>query len=134
MSARNFNPTMAKAAKITIAEVEEIVKLGDLNPDEVHLSGIFVDKIVKGEKYEKRIEKVTVQKLSDSKDSIIKKNPAADRRERIIRRAALEFKDGMYGILLQKNYILRETTPNKNKKIQKHISYKVKRNKVISGM
>lgn len=99
MSARNFNPTMAKAAKITIVEVEEIVKLGDINPDNVHLSGIFVDKIVKGDKYEKRIEKVTVQKLSDSKDSIIKKNPAADRRERIIRRAALEFKDGMYGIL-----------------------------------
>lgn len=101
MSARNFNPTMAKAAKITIAEVEEIVKLGDIDPDEVHLPGIFVDRIVKGEKYEKRIEKVTVQKLSDSKDSIIKKNPAADRRERIARRAALEFKDGMYGILFQ---------------------------------
>lgn len=90
---------MAKAAKITIVEVEEIVKIGAIEPDEVHLPGIFVDKIVKGEKYEKRIEKVTVEKLSDSKDSVIKKNPAAERRERIIRRAALEFKNGMYGIL-----------------------------------
>ncbi|KAG5895516.1 hypothetical protein JTB14_009226 [Gonioctena quinquepunctata] len=110
-SARNFNPTMAKAAKITIVEVEEIVKLGDICPDDVHVPGIFVDRIIKGENYEKRIEKITVQKLSDSKDSIIKKNPAAERRERIIRRAALEFKDGMYANLgigmpmLASNYI-----------------------------
>lgn len=54
--ARNFNPTMAKAAKFTIAEVEEIVDLGDIAPDEVHLPGIYVDKIIKGEKFEKRIE------------------------------------------------------------------------------
>ncbi|KAJ8929037.1 hypothetical protein NQ314_018306 [Rhamnusium bicolor] len=110
-SARNFNPTMAKAAKITIAEVEEIVKLGDIEPDEVHLPGIYVDRIIQGEKYEKRIEKVTVQKLSDSAESIIKKNPAAERRERIIRRVALEFTDGMYANLgigmpmLASNYI-----------------------------
>lgn len=90
---------MAKAAKITIAEVEEIVNVGEINPDEVHLPGIYVDKIIKGELFEKKIEKLTVQKLSDSKDSIIKKNPAAERRERIARRAALEFRNGMYGIL-----------------------------------
>ena len=47
---------MAKAAKITIAEVEEIVELGAIEPDEVHLPGIYVDRIIKGEKYEKRIE------------------------------------------------------------------------------
>ncbi|XP_060528963.1 succinyl-CoA:3-ketoacid coenzyme A transferase 1, mitochondrial [Cylas formicarius] len=110
-SARNFNPTMAKAAKITIVEVEEIVELGAIRPDEVHLPGIYVDRIVKGEKYEKRIERLTVQKLSDSKDSVVKKNPAAEKRERIIRRAALEFKDGMYANLgigmpmLASNYI-----------------------------
>nr|CAI5850218.1 unnamed protein product [Callosobruchus analis] len=110
-SARNFNPPMARAAKTTIVEVEEIVNIGDIDPDQVHLPGIFVDRIIKGEKYENRIEKVTVQKLSDSKDSIVKKNPAAERRERIVRRVALEFKDGMYANLgigmpmLASNYI-----------------------------
>lgn len=47
---------MARAAKITIAEVEEIVPVGCLQPDEIHLPGIFVDRLVMGEKYEKRIE------------------------------------------------------------------------------
>lgn len=47
---------MAKAAKVTVAEVEEIVDLGDIAPDEVHLPGIYVDKVIKGEKFEKRIE------------------------------------------------------------------------------
>lgn len=55
-AARNFNPTMAKAAKVTVAEVEEIVDLGDIDPDEVHLPGIYVDKVIKGETFEKRIE------------------------------------------------------------------------------
>lgn len=55
-SARNFNPTMAKAAKTTIVEVEEIVNVGEICPDDVHLPGIFVDRIVKGTSYEKRIE------------------------------------------------------------------------------
>lgn len=55
-SARNFNPTMLTAAKIGIVEVEEIVNLGDISPEEVHLPGIYVDRIVLGEKYEKRIE------------------------------------------------------------------------------
>lgn len=47
---------MAKAAKITIVEVEEIVDVGALDPDNIHLPGIFVDRIIKGENYEKRIE------------------------------------------------------------------------------
>lgn len=55
-SARNFNPVMCKAAKITIAEVEEIVETGQLDPDHVHLPGIFVNRIVKGPSYEKRVE------------------------------------------------------------------------------
>jgi 3-oxoacid CoA-transferase len=55
-SARNFNSPMCKAAKVTIAEVEEIVPVGSIPPDEVHVPGIFVDRVVKGDKYEKRIE------------------------------------------------------------------------------
>lgn len=55
-SARNFNPVMCKAAKITIAEVEEIVDIGQLDPDHVHLPGIFVNRIIKGPAYEKRVE------------------------------------------------------------------------------
>jgi 3-oxoacid CoA-transferase len=55
-SARNFNSPMCKASKVTIAEVEEIVPIGSIPPDEVHVPGIFVDRIVKGDKYEKRIE------------------------------------------------------------------------------
>mgnify|MGYP002621380038 FL=1 len=55
-SARNFNPDFAQAARITIAEVEEIVPAGTLDPDEIHLPGIYVDRLIKGEKYEKRIE------------------------------------------------------------------------------
>ncbi|CAH1374876.1 unnamed protein product [Tenebrio molitor] len=109
-SARNFNPAMAKAAKVTIAEVEEIVNVGDIKPDEVHLPGIFVDRVVKGEKYEKRIERVCVSKEEGDKEPA-KKSAGALVRERIIRRAALEFKDGMYANLgigmpmLASNYI-----------------------------
>lgn len=55
-SARNFNPDMATAGKITIAEVEEIVENGEIKPGDVHLPGIYVQRIVKGDKFEKRIE------------------------------------------------------------------------------
>jgi len=60
-TARNYNAVMATAADYTIAEVEEIVELGTLNPDCVHTPGIFVDAIFQGEKYEKRIERRTVR-------------------------------------------------------------------------
>jgi 3-oxoacid CoA-transferase subunit A len=60
-TARNYNAVMATAADYTIAEVEEIVELGNLNPDCVHTPGIFVDAIFQGEKYEKRIERRTVR-------------------------------------------------------------------------
>lgn len=55
-TARNFNPNMATAGKITIAEVEEIVPAGSLDPDHVHTPGIYVDRIIQGSAYEKRIE------------------------------------------------------------------------------
>ena len=60
-TARNFNANMAGAAKITIAEVEELVPLGSLDPNHIHIPGIFVQRIFQGEKYEKRIEQRTVR-------------------------------------------------------------------------
>ncbi len=56
LTARNFNPPIATAGKITIAEVEEIVEPGQLRPDEIHVPGIYVKRLIKGPKYEKRIE------------------------------------------------------------------------------
>ena len=56
LSASNFNVPMAKAGKITIAEVEEIVDVGTFKPEDIHLSSIYVQRVVKGEHYEKRIE------------------------------------------------------------------------------
>ena len=58
-TARNFNPAMAMAGKITVAEVEEMLPAGELYPNEVHLPGIFVQRIVLGQNYEKRIEQKT---------------------------------------------------------------------------
>ena len=61
-TARNFNPLMAMAGKITVAEVEELVPAGELDPNQIHTPGIFVQRILQGEKYEKRIEQRTVRK------------------------------------------------------------------------
>ena len=97
----NFNPAMAKAARITIAVVEEVVPLGTLKPDEIHLPGIYVHRLVQGSNYQKRIEKLT---LSDDNGKLLTVNQtkkgkaraqddeANARRERIVRRAAQEFK------------------------------------------
>jgi 3-oxoacid CoA-transferase subunit A len=63
-TARNFNPLMAMAGKITIAEVEELLPAGHLHPDHVHTPGIFVHRIFQGVNYEKRIEQRTVRKRS----------------------------------------------------------------------
>ncbi|MGB2305542.1 MAG: CoA transferase subunit A [Flavobacteriaceae bacterium] len=60
-SARNFNPIMCGAAKITVAEVEKLVPVGTLDPNEIHVSGIFVQRIFEGTDYEKRIEQRTVR-------------------------------------------------------------------------
>lgn len=87
-TARNFNHDMATAAKITIAEVEEIVEKGQLNPDDIHCPGIFVHRIVKGEKFEKRIERKRDPKQQNSDSDPIK--------SRIARRAAEELQDGMH--------------------------------------
>jgi 3-oxoacid CoA-transferase subunit A len=61
-TARNFNPMMATAAKITIAEVEHLVPVGEIEPDAVHTPGIFVNRIFQGEKFERLIERRTVRK------------------------------------------------------------------------
>jgi len=61
-TAMNFNPMCAQAGKVTIAEVEEIVEVGQLDPDHIHTAGIFVQRIFQGEKFEKRIERRTVSK------------------------------------------------------------------------
>jgi 3-oxoacid CoA-transferase subunit A len=63
-TARNFNPMMATAAKVTIAEVEELVKPGELDPDKVATPGVYVKRILQGESYEKRIERLTLRKAA----------------------------------------------------------------------
>lgn len=93
-TANNFNEAMAKASKLTIAEVEEIVEIGELDPNFIHLPGIYVDRLIQGPKYEKRIEKTITREVDPTKAK--KLDPV---RERIARRAALEFKNGMYANL-----------------------------------
>jgi 3-oxoacid CoA-transferase subunit A len=65
-TARNFNPMMATAAKVTIAEVEHLVDVGELEPDAIHTPSIFVKRIFQGELYERRIERRTVRKAVSS--------------------------------------------------------------------
>ena len=61
MTARNFNPLMAAAARVTIAEAEEVVPAGELDPDQVHAPGVYVKRLVRGERYEKWIERRTTR-------------------------------------------------------------------------
>ncbi|XP_074640567.1 succinyl-CoA:3-ketoacid coenzyme A transferase 1, mitochondrial-like [Tubulanus polymorphus] len=97
-TAMNFNPAMARAAKITVAEVEEIVETGEIRPEDVHIQSIYVKRIIKGDRYEKRIERL-IHSKDPEKDGDKPKSPAEVTREKIIKRAALEFKDGMYANL-----------------------------------
>ncbi len=61
-TARNFNPLVATAGKITVAEVEELVETGELDPDQIHTPGVYIQRIFIGKNYQKRIEQLTVQK------------------------------------------------------------------------
>lgn len=61
-TARNFNPMAATAGKITVAEVEELVEIGELDPDQIHTPGVYVQRIFQGTDYQKRIEQKTVSK------------------------------------------------------------------------
>ena len=63
-TARNFNPNMCGAATITVAEVEELVPVGALDPNNIHIPGVFIQRIFQGENYEKRIEQRTIRKRS----------------------------------------------------------------------
>jgi len=63
-TARNFNPMMATAGQVTVAEVEELVEPGTFDPDQIHTPGIFVQRIFQGSGYQKRIEQRTVRKRS----------------------------------------------------------------------
>eukprot|EP00565_Helicotheca_tamesis_P001150 CAMPEP_0185723240 /NCGR_PEP_ID=MMETSP1171-20130828/148_1 /TAXON_ID=374046 /ORGANISM="Helicotheca tamensis, Strain CCMP826" /LENGTH=549 /DNA_ID=CAMNT_0028390909 /DNA_START=154 /DNA_END=1803 /DNA_ORIENTATION=- len=91
-TAQNANPDAAVAANICIAEAEHIVEAGELDPDEVHLSGVYVDYVIKASDNEKRIERLRESSSEKGKQNGVVSGP----RERIIRRAAKEFRDGMY--------------------------------------
>jgi 3-oxoacid CoA-transferase len=99
-TAQNFNRPMGTAAKLVLAEVEEIVEPGELRAEDVHLQGIYVDGIIKGEKYEKRIANRKVRPANSTTTtttSAPKKSRAEmNVREKIASRAALELKDQMY--------------------------------------
>src|SRR5213596_2884933 len=88
-TSRNFNPMIASCGKICVAEVEQLVEVGALDPDQIHTPGIFVDRIIQGATYEKRIEFCTVQGSATAK----KENPI---RELMAKRAAQELRDGFY--------------------------------------
>ena len=87
-TSRNFNPMIATCGSVTVAEVEELVEVGSLDPDQIHTPGIYVDRIVKGSRFEKRIEFRTLAGATGKKDSPV--------RELMAKRAARELKDGYY--------------------------------------
>jgi 3-oxoacid CoA-transferase len=89
-TSRNSNPDVAMAGKITIAEAEEIVEAGSIHPDDIHLPGIYVHKVIMATRNEKRIERL--REFEPSGRAKIQ----VGGRERIMRRVAKEFKDGMY--------------------------------------
>ncbi len=88
-TSRNFNPMIASCGKVCVAEVEHLVEVGELDPDQIHTPGIFVDRIIQGGRYEKRIEFRTVQGTGSEQ----KANPT---RDLLAKRAAKELRDGYY--------------------------------------
>jgi len=70
-TARNFNPNMATAARVTVAEVEELVEVGSLDADNIHTPGIFVQRIIQGARYTKLIEKRTVRKREGNPNAVV---------------------------------------------------------------
>jgi 3-oxoacid CoA-transferase subunit A len=70
-TARNFNPNMATAGRITVAEVEELVEVGELDPDQIHTPGIYVKRIINGSPYRKTIEKRTVRTRKEGSNAVV---------------------------------------------------------------
>ncbi|KAE9973596.1 hypothetical protein EG327_009022 [Venturia inaequalis] len=98
-AAQNFNGAMARNAKMTIIEAEEIVEPGDIDPAHVHVPGIYVKRVIKSTT-KKGIEKVVNAKTPEEmKAGALGSGEAANKRERIVKRAAKEFKNGMYANL-----------------------------------
>jgi 3-oxoacid CoA-transferase len=98
-TARNFNPMMAAAGKICIAEVEKLVPEGKLNPNDIHVPGIYVQRIFQGKKYQKRIEQRTVSKPQISGETKPSSTPSVSYgldKNQIAQRIAQELKDGYY--------------------------------------
>ncbi len=102
-TARNFNPMIATAGKVTIAEVEELVEPGAIDPNAIITPGIFVQHILQGERYEKRIERRTTRKAPTriAGPGVVAGEapagaPGADKRERVVLRIARELHDGDY--------------------------------------
>ena len=88
-TARNFNPMIATCGRVTVAEVEELVDVGELDPDQIHVPGIYVDRIIQGADYQKRIEfRTTAGAAAPGKHDPV--------RERMARRAAQELRNGYY--------------------------------------
>ena len=98
LGAANFNGAMGRNAQTTIVEAEHIVEVGEMAPASVHLPGIYVKRVIQSQT-EKRIEKFTFAKDEGADLSILGQGEAANKRERIVRRAAKEFKNGMYANL-----------------------------------
>lgn len=102
-TAQNFSPMMAAAGKITIAEVEELVPVGGLDPAQIHTPGIYVQRIFQGKDYEKRIEQRTVstiesnlQPLTETSPSMVSTQAVGLDKNQIAKRIAREVKDGYY--------------------------------------
>ncbi len=70
-TARNFNPNMATAGRVTVAEVEELVEVGTLDPDQIHTPGIFVTRIIDGSPYQKLIEKRTLRERTEASHAVV---------------------------------------------------------------
>ena len=97
-AAQNFNGVMARNAKTTIVEAEHIVEPGDIEPGAVHVPGIYVTSVIQSET-EKKIEKFTYASEEGVGMQVLGQGDTARKRERIVRRAAKEFRDGMYANL-----------------------------------